>query len=106
MQSRVSTQGSVNAPTPDNVVGPLKVELLGLAKSTWNFQSCSAPLRSSSIRKLGEPAGGPAPPSRSEGSRLYSVVASVKHTRAGDAAPASIAVRANAQASGPRYDVP
>src|SRR5947208_5166038 len=50
------------------VMGPVKVELVGLIQSVWNLNSCSAPAASlyGSIKKLGLPVGGGVP-SRSEG---------------------------------------
>jgi len=80
MQSRVSGQAKVNAAASASVVGPVNVELFGFAKLTWNLQRCSAPSTSRFMRKFGEPAGGAVAPSRSDGRRLYSVVARLKQT--------------------------
>ena len=54
----------------------------------------------SSRKKLGEPEGGAVAPSRSEGSRLASLVPSRKHCAVA-VLPDSIAVRSKAHAAGP-----
>ena len=58
---------SLKAAVP-SVVGPVKVLLLGVVQSVWNFQTASwfakAPRATSG---LGAPAGGRRPPSRSAG---------------------------------------
>src|SRR5579859_2700398 len=48
------------------VIGPVKVELVGVAKSTWNLKRFRLLLPKNTI-KLGEPAGGGVVPSTSEG---------------------------------------
>ena len=71
MQSWVVGQGAVNAATPEIDVGPVKVELLGVVKSAWNFQRFNAPeLGSISMKNSGEPAGGAVAPSKSAARRL------------------------------------
>ena len=77
----------IQAPPPEQAalkaataifVGPVKVVLAELAKSTWNFHKLSE-LAPKFMKKLGEPAGGSVLPSRSEGSRPPKLVLSWKH---------------------------
>src|SRR5260370_36398468 len=60
-------------------IGPVRVELEGVAKSTWNLNSFSVVEVPSSKKKLGEPAGGAVLPSRSAGSKLASLGPFWKH---------------------------
>ena len=83
----------------------MSVVLFEFPKSTWNLYRFSVFEVPSSMKKLGEPAGGGVEPSRSDGSRLASLVPSWKHCPVA-AAPASIAVRSSAQAAGPAKDPP
>src|SRR5689334_18453416 len=85
-------QAGVNAAT-GMLIGPVKVELAGAAKFTWNFQRLSELVPKLSM-KAGEPEGGRVVPSRSEGSRLGAP--ELKHCMVA-AAPASIFARSNAQ---------
>ena len=106
-QACVLLQGAVNAATPGREFGPVRVELLGAVKSTWNFHRFSAfAVVSTFMRKFGAPAGGGVAPSRSEGKRLSKALESWKHTRAGAAEPVNIALRSNAHASGPMKLLP
>ena len=50
------------------LVGPVKVVLAELAKSTWNFHRFSE-FAPKFMKKFGEPAGGAVMPSRSDGSK-------------------------------------
>src|SRR5260370_16197425 len=59
--------------------GPVKVELVGVAKSTWNLYRFKE-FTSKSIMKLGEFAGGDVCPSTSAGKRLPTVEACWKQT--------------------------
>jgi hypothetical protein len=64
-------------PLPRSTSDPVKVELLRVAKSAWNFQTFNAPEAGSIfIKKFGEPAGGAVAPSKSEGRRLAKVLES------------------------------
>src|SRR5437867_3503420 len=102
MQSWISGHGAVNGATPGMEIGPKKVEFLGFAKSTWNFQRFNAPVAVSTfMTKFGEPAGGAIAPSRSEGSRLANALVSWKHTNAGAATPCVMAMRSHAHVSAP-----
>src|SRR5215471_10435927 len=56
------------------LVGPVNVELPGLAKSTWNLYKFKE-FAPKSIMKLGEPAGGNLCPSTSAGRKLPTVEA-------------------------------
>src|SRR6266851_4864937 len=107
MQFSVVGHGAVNGATPGIEVGPKKVEFLGFAKSTWNFQRFKV-LDAGSMfkRKFGEPAGGGVAPSRSEGKRLANALESWKHTNAGAATPLNMATRSHAHASAPMKLVP
>ena len=60
-------QAVTNAAT-GMLVGPVNVELAGVAKSTWNFHRLSE-LLPKLRKKLGEPKGGAIDPSRSDGNR-------------------------------------
>ena len=57
----------VNAVT-GIAVGPVKVELAGVAKFTWNLKRLRL-FVPKNTRKFGDPAGGAVVPSRSAGSR-------------------------------------
>src|SRR5262245_52539250 len=96
-------QALVNAVT-GMLVGPVNVELAGVAQSTWNFQRLSelAPMLT---RKLGEPFGGGVEPSRSEGKRLSKVELSCTHCAVAGA-PVSIAARSNAHTRAPIFVFP
>src|SRR5262245_38526333 len=102
MQSCVARHGATNGATAAIEVGPAKVELLGVAKSTWNCHRFNVPATGSmSITKFGEPAGGSAAPSTSEGRRLEYAAFRLKHTKGGACTPASMAVLSHAHTSGP-----
>src|SRR5205085_4205746 len=94
--------GAVNGAVPATEVGPVKVEFLGFAKSTWNFQRFNV-LEAGSIfmRKFGEPIGGAVAPSRSEGRRLANAFDRWKHTNAGAATPFTMPMRSHAHVSAP-----
>src|SRR5215813_12029403 len=87
-----------------SVVGPVNVELAGVAKSTWNLNRRSE-LVAKSRKNAGSPAVGCMVPSMSEGSRLSIAVLCWKQIMVA-AVPASIAERLAAQASAPRNVVP
>jgi hypothetical protein len=99
MHVPVDAQASVYGATL-MAVGPVKVELEGVVKSTWNLNRFSVVDVPSSKKKLGEPAGGAVVPSKSAGSKLASLVPLWKHCMVA-AVPASIAARFRAQACGP-----
>src|SRR5262252_1860242 len=102
MQSCVVRHGDVNGATPAIEVGPTSVEFCVLTKSTCIFQMFNAPDAGSTLmRKFGEPAGGAAAPSRSEGSRLAYWLLRSKQTFAGACTPAIIPTRSRAQTSVP-----
>ncbi len=86
-------------------MGPVRVVLEGVAKSTWNLNRSSVVDVPSSKKKLGEPVGGAVVPSKSAGSKLASLVPFWKHCIV-EALPASIAVRFKAQACGPINEPP
>src|SRR5438445_12764664 len=96
-------QAALKAPT-GMLMGPVRLALAGLAKSTWNFHSLSE-FEPKLRRKFGEPAGGAVGPSRSEGSTPPKLVLSWKHCCVA-AAPASMAVRSKAQSLAPAKDEP
>ncbi len=76
-----------------SVVGPVKVELAVVTKSTWNFQYASVlAVEPRPTRNSGEPAGGRRAPSRSAGSTPPKAVLVLKHTCVA-AWPASILAR-------------
>src|SRR5262249_37258360 len=100
-------QAAVNVATL-MLVGPVRVELLGVAQSTWNFHRLSAFVPKLSSR-FGVPAGGspepPGPrvevaPSRSEGSIPPKLELSWKHCWVA-AAPLSMLTRSNAHTLAP-----
>src|SRR6516225_2788851 len=92
-------QASLKAAT-GMLVGPVKVESLGVVKFTWNFQRLSE-LVPKLRKKLGLPVGGGlAGPSRSEGNKPPKLELSWKHCSVA-ACPASIAVRSRAHARPP-----
>src|SRR3954470_6220238 len=63
-----------------SVVGPVKVELAGVTKSTWNFQYASVlAVEPRATMNAGDPAGGSRAPSRSEGSTPPNAVVVLKH---------------------------
>src|SRR3954465_10999684 len=80
-----------------SVVGPVKVELAVVTKSTWNFQYASVfAVEPRPTMNAGEPEGGRRDPSRSDGNRPPKAVLVLKQTCAA-AAPASILARSYAQ---------
>src|SRR5439155_22055054 len=82
------------------VVGPVKVELAGFAKSACRLNNCKkAPLPPMATNKFGPPEGGGFVPSRSEGSSVLAAVVASKQTIC-KGCPFSMAVRLNAQARG------
>src|ERR1041384_7344981 len=91
-------QAGVNAAT-EMLVGPPKVELAGVPKSTWNFQRFRE-LLPKFTKKFGDPVGGSVLPSGAEGSTPPNAEDSWKQTCVA-AAPASIAARSYAQALDP-----
>src|SRR5437763_13580955 len=98
---QASENGSVAS-----VVGPANVELAGVPKSTWNWNTArlSAPAPSEETRS-GEPAGGGVAPSRSDGSRLATSVGASNETEVAGC-PASMPDRARAATLAPRNWVP
>ena len=101
-----SAQSGVKAGTGIRV-GPLKVELLVLSKSTWNanIDRLALPSGSSSIKKLGVPAAGGVAPSRSDGNIPNWLEFCWKHWMVA-ALPASILVRSAAQTFAPTKAAP
>src|SRR6516225_3230089 len=100
MQARVlSEHASVNGATGISV-GPVKVELAGLLKSTWNRKKFRSDASATPTIKLGDPTGGDVFPSRSDGSRLETLGGSWKQMIVA-AFPASIFARSSAQAIAP-----
>src|SRR5205814_473583 len=87
-----------------SVVGPVKLEFAGVAKSTWNLKRRSE-LVAKSRKTAGSPAVGWIVPSISEGSRLSMALLCWKQIMVA-ALPASMALRLAAQASAPRKAVP
>src|SRR6266851_1119000 len=81
-------------------MGPMNLELLGVAKSTWNLKRCSAVPLNRSTKKFGSPTGGAVAPSRSDGKNENSVVFVKQMAFA--SVPANMAVRRKAQALAPR----
>src|SRR5262249_10887393 len=76
-----------------SVVGPVNVELAGVAKSTWNFQNASVvAVVPSATTVFASPAGGAVPPSTSLASSPPNWFEVVKHTWVA-VVPASIAAR-------------
>src|SRR5258708_38252015 len=59
---------SVENAATGMTVGPVKVELAGVAKSTWNLKRFRL-LDPKNTRKFGSPAGGAGVPSRAAGGR-------------------------------------
>src|SRR5258708_38957634 len=86
-------------------IGPVRVELEGVAKSTWNLNSFSVVEVPSSKKKLGEPAGGAVLPSRAAGSKLASLVPLLKHCIVA-APPTNLPLRFMAQGCGPKNQPP
>src|SRR5258708_17014242 len=86
------------------LVGPVKVELAGVAKSTWNFHKLSEFVPKFRYMS-GAPAGGALDPSRSDGSRLPKLELSWKQTWVA-AAPARIAALSSAHARAPTKVLP
>ena len=83
-------------------VGPVNVELAGVAQSTWNFQDASVVVvLPSAMTVLAAPAGGAAPLSKSAPSSPPKLVEVVKHCCVA-VVPASMAARSMAQSSAPR----
>src|SRR6266568_8558926 len=81
-------QAGVNAAT-GMLVGPLKVDWAGVAKSTWNFQRFKE-FVPKFRKKFGDAVGGKVGPSRSEGSTPPNEEDNWKQTCVA-AAPASMA---------------
>src|SRR5258708_383989 len=105
MQVPPPPQAALKAAT-GILVGPLKVEFAGVAKSTWNFQrSREVELLSKARKKLGDPAGGAVDPSRSEGSRPPKELLSWKQTCVAGI-PARIAALSKAHARPPTKVLP
>src|SRR5260370_40127731 len=79
MQARsvALAHNSLKGATPIRV-GPEKLELEGLAKSTWNRKRFRWVESARSTKKLGSPGGGGALLSRSEGNRLPTLLGSWK----------------------------
>src|SRR5260370_33600635 len=100
MQARFTAKGqtSLNGATAIST-GPVNVEFPGLAKSAWNRKRFRSLESARSTKKLGEPDGGSVLPSRSEGSRLATLLWKQICVAA---APASIAARFSAQAPRPQ----
>src|SRR5260370_9575136 len=90
---------AVKGATPIKV-GPEKLELVGVAKSTWNWKRFRWVESARSTRKLGSPGGGGVLLSRSEGNRLPTLLGSWKQMDVAEF-PASIFVRPYPQPSTP-----
>src|SRR5437899_1953503 len=86
-------------------VGPVKVELLGLLKSTWNLKRFNVLGAEKVRKKFGSPAGGAVVPSRSEGNRLATLEPCWKQTMLA-APPLSINGRSKAQGFAPVNTIP
>src|ERR1035437_9026064 len=97
-------QAALNAAT-GMFVGPVKVVLAEVAKSTWNFQRLSE-FDPKFMKKSGELAGGAVVPSRSDGSRLANEVLSWTHCCVAVGSPARIFVRSRAHALAPANEFP
>ena len=69
MQAPPLVQAVVN-PGTVSVVGPVKVLAVGLAKLAWNLKTLSVVVDWRFTRNAGDPAGGAALPSRSDGKAL------------------------------------
>src|SRR5260370_30817530 len=95
MQLPPPEHAAVNAAT-GMLVGPVKVELAGVAKSTWNFHKLSEFVPKFRYMS-GAPAGGALDPSRSDGNRLPTLELSWKQTCV-STAPVSILLQTNAHA--------
>ena len=105
MQVPLAPQASVKAFTA-RVAGPVNVEFDGVVKSTWNLKLASVlALAPSDRRKLGSPAGGSVALSRSDASRLLTVVGALNETLVAGC-PASICERFSAATLEPRKVVP
>src|SRR6202521_2566921 len=103
MQVPPPLHAAENAAT-GKLVGPTNVEFAGVVKSAWNFHR-SSELVLKATKKFGEPAGGAALPSRSDGSSPPYTLLSWKQIC--DAAVAAIiALRLNAQARPPTKVLP
>src|SRR5260370_26373820 len=101
MQARsvAFAHSSLKGATPIKV-GPEKLELVGVAKSTWNWKRFRWVESARSTRKLGSPGGGGGLLSRSEGNSLPTLLAAWKQMDVAEF-PASIFVRSYEQASAP-----
>jgi hypothetical protein len=86
------------------VVGPVKVELAGVMKSTWNFHKLSE-FVPKFMKNAGSPLVGRMVPSMSDGNRLATLLLCWKQSMVA-VFPASIALRFAAQASAPKNMVP
>src|SRR5215467_3426715 len=88
------------------LVGPVNVELPGVAKSTWNWKLASVfALAPSERRKLGSPEGGSVELSTSEARRLETEVGALNEMLVAGL-PASMFVRLSAATLAPRNCVP
>src|SRR5258708_27112573 len=76
---QVAPPQSVEKAATGMTVGPVKVELAGVAKSTWNLKRFRL-LDPKNTRKFGSPAGGAVVPSRSAGSRPPTLLPCWKQT--------------------------
>src|SRR5258708_1658283 len=89
-----------------SVVGPVNVELAGVVKSTWNFRAAGVwGAARGEGSGLGPPAGGGVALSRSDASRLDTLVGALNDTIVA-AWPASICERFRAATLVPRNVVP
>src|SRR5258708_8409156 len=70
---------SVEKAATGMTVGPVKVELAGVAKSTWNLKRFRL-LDPKNTRKFGSPAGGAVVPSRSAGRTAPPPLPPLEHT--------------------------
>src|SRR6478736_10404890 len=84
----------------------VKVELLGVVKSTWKRQSFQVGFVPISVNGLGAFAGGRIDPSKSAGISWSSEGLSIPVLTIVAGVPASIAVRSSANGCGPRKAVP
>src|SRR5260370_2784905 len=103
IQAPPPEHAAVNAAT-GMVVGPVKVELAGVVKSTWNFHRLST-FEPKFREKYCSPAAGAIVPSRSYGNRLPTLELCWKQTWVA-AAPARIAALSNAHARAPTKVLP
>src|SRR5258708_12330420 len=101
MQARsvAFAHSSLKGATPIKVV-PEKLELVGLAKSTWNRKRFRWVESARSTKKLGSPSGGGVLLSTSEGNRLPTLLGCWKQMDVAEF-PVSIFVRSYAPAIAP-----